>query len=55
MAAVRKCLHKTYPKIYEFDPSELEFFGKKNVIINFKYNNISNAHHTVAFLYLNFL
>ena len=31
---------------------ELEFVGRKNVIIPFKYINTSNAHHTVDSLYL---
>ena len=41
-----------FPKIYECDPIELEFIGKKNVIIPFKYINISNVHHTEDSLYL---
>ena len=40
------------PKIYECDPIELEFVGKKNVIIPFKYINISNVNHTVDSFYL---
>ena len=41
-----------FPKMYECDPIELEFVGKKNFIIPFKYINISNVHHTVDSLYL---
>ena len=37
---------------YDFDPIELEFVGEKNIIIPFKYINISNIHHTVDSLYL---
>ena len=37
---------------YEFDPIELEFFGKNYVIIPFKYINTSNVHHTEDSLYL---
>ena len=38
--------------IYEYDPMKLEFAGKKNAIIPFKYTNISNVHQTVDCLYL---
>ena len=41
-----------YGVIYEYDPMKLEFAGKKNAIIPFKYTNISNVHQTVDCLYL---
>ena len=40
------------PQTYECDPIELEFIEKKNIVIPFKYINISNVHHTVDSLYI---
>ena len=39
-------------KYMSVNPIELEVVAKDNVIISFKYINISNVHHTVESLYL---